>query len=187
MFVHHNPLQDRVAAIDVEIAALEAERRECLGALAVYQRYVSQDASVHDPEEKPSAAHEGEDQRERDTANGTPRPEGIPTIWEMLQIVLNEAPEHTLTGDDIMECIASRWWPGVSRNNILPSAYRFAKQGRLKQMGRGTFALVRESDAAVSEKPEARGATNAPSFLNSNHAAEDNDKEYPNVASRSDN
>ncbi|WP_426315300.1 hypothetical protein ACN9MF_08435 [Methylobacterium fujisawaense] len=69
---------------------------------------------------------------------GTARPEGIPTVAEMVDTLLRETEERGkkgLTGQEIVKAIDERWWPGVDQNNILPTALRHVKQNRLGRDG----------------------------------------------------
>lgn len=72
---------------------------------------------------------------------GAPRPEGIPTVPQMVTILLEEAERRGLRGlrsTEIMAGINDRWWPGVAVNLIMPTVYRcisaenwFEKEGKL--------------------------------------------------------
>ena len=72
------------------------------------------------------------------TKLGPPRPEGVPTIFKMVETVLDEAVGG-LTGRQIVEAVGEKYWPGVRGQQILPSVYGFSKQGRLKKTGTGQF------------------------------------------------
>ncbi|MFN0191547.1 MAG: hypothetical protein ACKVP5_06165 [Aestuariivirga sp.] len=69
------------------------------------------------------------------------RPEGIPTTREMGRLVLSEAGK-ALSGREIVEAIDSRWWPGVTPNDIIPTLTKLAKKKRdFKRYG-ALFKLV---------------------------------------------
>jgi hypothetical protein len=70
--------------------------------------------------------------------SGSPRPDGVPTLPEMIRLVLMAAAkegEPALTGAQIRDRIAKRWWPGVGHNLVTPTAWRLADTGRLKKEG----------------------------------------------------
>jgi hypothetical protein len=57
-----------------------------------------------------------------------PRPEGIPTTFEMVEIVLEDAEKagrDGLTGKELVEEIGKKFWPGVKAPQILPIIYGF--------------------------------------------------------------
>lgn len=74
-------------------------------------------------------------------SGGASRPGGIPTVPQMVALLLSEAQQRGLKGlnsGQIMKGINDRWWPGVSVNLIMPTVYRciarkywFAKEGKL--------------------------------------------------------
>ena len=73
------------------------------------------------------------------------RPKGTPTNFEMADFVLVDAEKQGndagLTGNELVQAIAARYWPGLIGPQILPSIYQFAKIGRLKLSG-GKFKRV---------------------------------------------
>ena len=138
--VDHNPLMARIAQIDRQIEALNKERAEVEAAMKVLARYsllggesvsaVRQDVARLAPKTAKSAR------------KGTPRPKDIPTIWEMTTDILAQAERRTLHIDTIVDRMAERWWPGLVKQQIAPSLYGFAKQGRLDRgEGTGVFTL----------------------------------------------
>src|SRR6202035_5169440 len=65
-------------------------------------------------------------------AGGTPRPEGIPTVPQMVTLLLEHAEKHGrrgLTSTEIVAGIDKAWWPGVSVNLIMPTVYRCISKG----------------------------------------------------------
>jgi len=127
------PLHDRLKAIDEQIEALTKERHEVMGAVEVFNRYVQ-------PQEANKVVVA---KAARKSAAGAPRPENIPTIWEMTEEVLKSSPNGTMTIDEIVCDIAETWWPGVVKPQIAPTIYNFAKptDGRLDKPSKGTFRL----------------------------------------------
>lgn len=66
------------------------------------------------------------------------KPEGTPSLFEMAEIILAEQEQggrYELEGSFIMNQIKARWWPEARTNSVLPSLWRFAKQGRLVKNG----------------------------------------------------
>ena len=173
-----SPLVRRLAAIDAEMDALGRERDEIATTLKVLERYGVKVAPTREEgtdkgevTRAPATEHSSAETPDGDSKDqGAPRPAGIPTVFEMASMLLKEAPGHQLTMDEMRKQIEDRWWAGVSRNAIAPSVYKFAKQGRLRQVDVGTFSLPGESEAAASEKTETESAEPALGFLDSNHA-----------------
>ena len=79
------------------------------------------------------------------TRLGPSRPEGIPTLFKMVNEVLSESADG-LTGRQIVEAIGKRYWPGVKGQQILPSVYGFAKRGRLRKSHDGRFHPIRKNE-----------------------------------------
>ncbi|WP_299688517.1 hypothetical protein [uncultured Tateyamaria sp.] len=160
----HSPALNRleeieasIAAIQAKIALLEAERAEILGALEVLGRYIQ-------PQEKQVR------KRTRPTtksSEGTPRPDGIPTIWEMTQEILATSPNDCLTIDEIVSAMAETWWPGLHKTQVAPTIYNFAsdKDGRLEKPERGKFKLaekVEPTDEKLGGPPSAGSLFSTP-------------------------
>jgi hypothetical protein len=62
------------------------------------------------------------------------KPEGIPTMPEMIIAALKDAKARGLRGlepKDITAFIATKWWPEVKINNVGPIAWRLYKSERL--------------------------------------------------------
>ncbi len=78
---------------------------------------------------------------ETGTKSGPPRPEGIPTIFEMVTEFLNQAPDG-LTYQQIVDAIRDKYWPGVKPRQITPSIYGYAKRGRIKKASPGRFCAL---------------------------------------------
>ena len=112
-------IKSRQREVKAEIDRLEKEAVELDIALRVLSRFSPVDS-------------------ESGTKLGPPRPEGIPTIFKMVEAVLDEAVGG-LTGRQIVEAIGEKYWPGVRGQQILPSIYGFSKQGRLKKTDTGQF------------------------------------------------
>jgi hypothetical protein len=62
------------------------------------------------------------------------KPEGIPTMPDMIFEALKDAKARGLKGlepKDITAFIAAKWWPSVKINNVGPIAWRLYKNERL--------------------------------------------------------
>ncbi len=123
-------LQKRLVAIAAELSVLEKERSEIELAIAVLNKYVISSKT----------ANQGD-------GNGKPRPSGTPTSYEMVKFVLKDAGQKGLKGSEIVERIASRYWPGLVGKQILPSVYQFTKKGRLKKSKAGYFTLISQPES----------------------------------------
>lgn len=82
------------------------------------------------------------------TASATPRPPDIPTNFEMICAVLEEA--GPLTARAIVAEVARRWWPGMDPEAVRPSIHGFVGQGRLVKYEGGLFGLP---VSPISRKP----------------------------------
>jgi hypothetical protein len=107
------------------LAALEAQERD----LEVAERVlVSLDEDtdtepIADPNEAAPAATES-----------TGKPDGIPTMPEMIYEALKDAKargQRGLEPKDITAFIAAKWWPDVKINNVGPIAWRLYKSDKL--------------------------------------------------------
>jgi hypothetical protein len=122
------------ARLDAEAAARAKEEEELAVAERVYARLAGKPVESLVSEETP-------ERKSAPAAGGTPRPEGIPTVPEMVTQLLLDAEQRGARGlksSEIMAGIDSRWWPGVSVNHVMPTVYRcisrnywFAKEGKL--------------------------------------------------------
>ncbi|WSG96417.1 hypothetical protein U8P76_05760 [Rhizobium johnstonii] len=120
-------IEARKKEIDLEIIALREEADQLDVALKVFKRFAA-----------PSIEKQGED----DNKLGPARPAGVPTLFEMTYTVIRDAESRGKTGltsREIIDAIAKQYWPGLKRQQVLPSIYTFAKQGRLNKSKDGRF------------------------------------------------
>lgn len=158
--LNDSPLRARLSEIEAQTAKLNREKDEILGALRVFDRYAV-----------PHAADEPEEPKKKKKLRikkGKPRPDGIPTIWDMTMLVFRESGATVMHIDDIVGKISKRWWPGVIKSQVAPTIYGFAKEddGRLERRGTGEFALVAtdNSGAAAPEEAKTGSAEDTPGF-----------------------
>jgi hypothetical protein len=113
------------------LAALEAQERD----LVVAERVLAAlDAESDDPE----LALEPEPEVTLTATDlvGGGKPEGIPTMPDMIFEALKDARTRGLKGlepKDITAFIAAKWWPDVKINNVGPIAWRLYKNERLSK------------------------------------------------------
>lgn len=127
-------IEARKQEIDEQIAALQKEAGELEVTLRVLQRF----AGGSD-----GAPHEG-------SKLGPPRPDGIPTLFDMAYEVIRDAElkgKKGLSVKDIVEAIGKRYWPGVRGQQISAPLYGMAKKGRFNKTSNGLFQTVRKDKA----------------------------------------
>ncbi|GFO83479.1 MAG: hypothetical protein A49_31060 [Methyloceanibacter sp.] len=135
---HIEAIEARLEEIREKTAALEKEHAELLTALNVLNRLSPTGKIATSP---------------KTTGSGPPRPDGLPTIFEMVELVLKDAElsgESGLTARQIVDTIGARYWPGVADSQIQPSLYRFAKAKRLKKRG-AKFQRVTKDETPSAE------------------------------------
>lgn len=65
-----------------------------------------------------------------------PRPEGIPTTFEMVEMILKSAEREGkdgLTSRELMDQIRAKYWPGVRNGQILPSIFGYRNKRLLRE------------------------------------------------------
>lgn len=80
---------------------------------------------------------------------GARRPEGIPTTFTMVQIVLKETAVK-LTARGVMAEIEKRWWPDLGPSFLGPDISSFITMGRLARDADGTLSLTDKGATMVS-------------------------------------
>ena len=138
---HIKWIEARIAALEDKLSNLNEELEELDVALRVARRALP-------PSEQSS--------------EGTPRPEGIPTIFKMAESVLKEdedAGGHGLKAREIVDRIRTRYWPGLAAKQIQPSLYGFAGTGRLHKTQAGRFKRIKKNEAPPSESDDASDST----------------------------
>lgn len=135
-------IEARKKEIDQQIIALREEADQLDVALKVFKRFAA-----------PGTAKSGDD----DNKLGPARPPGVPTLYEMTYTVIRDAESRGkpgLTGSEIVEAIGKQYWPGLKRQQILPSIYGFATKGRLMKSKDGKFHTAHKN-ASASDSAEA--------------------------------
>lgn len=129
-----NRMNARLQEIEAKIVTLTKERDEIRSALDIVARYAAPTKSITPYDIVKEEAHDAPS-----TTQGTPRPDGIPTMWGMTKKFF--ATRQTATATDIVAFMREHYWPGVVHAQVGPSLYRFVKEGRLQKIGRGKFSL----------------------------------------------
>ncbi|CAN7531210.1 hypothetical protein LJR251_003680 [Rhizobium rhizogenes] len=136
-------IEARKKEIEDAIAKLQEEAHELDVALSVFRRF--------SPKVPPSTTHD-------DSKLGPPRPEGVPTLFEMAYTVIRDAEQRGRRGlpaKDIVEAIANQYWPGLQAPQITPSLYAFVKKKRLTKSSDGLFHTIRKKEAPPVQSDDA--------------------------------
>jgi hypothetical protein len=129
-------IKQRQREIHEGINKLETELAELEVALRVFNRFSSK--------EKKSPTKTG-------TKLGPARPDGIPSNFDMISMILKSAEKEGkkgLTANEIVEEIGRRYWPGIQSPQIISFIYQFAKRGRLLKSDKGLFRAKQMGEAA---------------------------------------
>ena len=86
------------------------------------------------------------------------KPDGIPTMPDMITKVLRENPEG-LEPKDISAIIDRRWWPGVPVDGVGPIAWRMWKRGQLGKND-SRYMLPKEKAADHTSSQDRSAASN---------------------------
>jgi hypothetical protein len=122
-YMNLDAIRERRRQIAAEMARLKAEDDELEIAVRVFDRYTKK-SGVNGHDKSPKL--------------GAPRPEGIPSLFEMTSSIIQSAVDAGklgLKGREIVDEIGNRFWPGVQPHQVLPAIYGFAKNGRLVKKG----------------------------------------------------
>jgi hypothetical protein len=146
-------IQQRRKRLEGEIASLrsELESKEATVADLLIAERVLADISDAEPEKKEPEVAKGPP-APKWAETRTPKPEGTPTVPEMIVTVLRDAPKSGRKGlepREITALIATRWWPDVTINSVGPIAWRMYKRGELSK--RETRYSLPKSDEGTSE------------------------------------
>ena len=135
-------LSSRMEKLRREDEALTAEQEELATTLKTLARVY--DIDLSDLDEPRSTKASG-------------KPEGTPTLYEMVVEILQVwelVEDQPVEGDQIFEEIRRRYWPNAPRNSIIPSLWRFAKEGRLHKEGT-TYCLPQNDETPGAVTPDA--------------------------------
>jgi hypothetical protein len=82
------------------------------------------------------------------------KPDGIPTVAEMIVTSLTEALGWGVKGQEprqIADYIAKKWWPDVNTTDVGPIAWRMWKKGQLEKNG-STYLLPRTDSERAAQR-----------------------------------
>jgi hypothetical protein len=84
------------------------------------------------------------------------KPNGVPTIPDMILTILEKAKEQghtTIQPKEFLALIRDEWWPEAPAEHVAPTLWRMAKAGRLHKEGDG-YSLPKKDEApAQAEAP----------------------------------
>jgi hypothetical protein len=80
---------------------------------------------------------------------GPPRPAGIPSNFELVEMILKSSEregKNGLTAREIVEQIGKRYWPGVKGPQVLSFIYKFATDDRIHKTAAGKFKSLHKNN-----------------------------------------
>jgi len=145
-------ISQKIAQQREVLAALEAQERD----LEVTERVLaSLDAEEAEPE---AGAPEPEREVTPVAAEPTGKPEGIPTMPDMIIEALKDAKakgQRGLEPKQMADFIAAKWWPGVTINAVGPIAWRMYSKERLSKRQSRYFLPKASSDETADSNSSA--------------------------------
>jgi hypothetical protein len=139
-------LQLKLKDITAEIKAIDDDDEE----LAVAERVLARIHKIDLPK------GQAEQLSQESKGSKTGKPEGIPTITEMAEMVLRDAEQNgepSLETKEIVARIRKRWWPSAANNDISPTLWRAAtKLGTLHKDGTRYSRIKRTTRPLSSQR-----------------------------------
>ncbi len=121
-----------------KLASMIAEQREALAALEAQEHDLEVAervlVSLDEDTERIASRDRVVNSEESTATESTGKPEGIPTMPQMIYEALRDAKARGQKGlepKDITAFIAAKWWPDVKINNVGPIAWRLYKSEKL--------------------------------------------------------
>jgi hypothetical protein len=139
-------------ADDDQISTIDAREKEIADQMAALQKELEELATAKRVLLRLSG-HAG-DQPVSKASKGKPRPSDIPTNFEMVEFILGSAEKDGkdgLAASELVDSIRARYWPGLSGEQILPSIYAFAKNGRLRKTPGGKFKRIKRNQGSAED------------------------------------
>ena len=134
-------IRNQIAKLESKIAVLKAEENETVIAQNVMARLTGSPKSA-EPIDNTANYTNGYSNRSgkkrRVRPKGTVRPEGIPTMPDMIKMAITSAIKEGkggLSPSELCDRIDKTWWPGVDPNSVKPTAWRLEQDDRLKKVG----------------------------------------------------
>ena len=141
-------IEARQREIAKEIERLQEESNELAIALKVIKRLNPDSTPSSAPEARALESHEDI----HSTKLGPPRPNGCPTNFQMVDMILAGAEKEGKDGLTISEIISemrARYWPGLKDVQVSAPIYAFVRQGRFKKTPGGKFKRIKQPDTGV--------------------------------------
>ena len=142
-------IQARRAKLEADIARLReqiSELEDKLAELALAERVfaeLSLESNDPIPTEPDTSAEESDATGTANGADHSRKPDGIPTMPEMIIEAIKHVNSMGAPGLDpvgLRSYIRGRYWPGMPDQAVGPIAWRMAKRGDLRNMG-GIYSL----------------------------------------------
>ena len=154
---HLQPLRDRRAQIAKRLGDLETraakiarEKSELDSEAAAIDTTLDTLTKVYGLEVEDDAARPAKQ-------SVSTKPDNTPTMFDMVETILVESSmwgHDFMEGQAIYDEIRKRWWPDAPRNSVIPSLYRFEKEGRLVKLGT-KYGLPSTNEAPGGQTPSA--------------------------------
>jgi hypothetical protein len=140
-------IEARQREIAKEIVLLQEESNELAIALKVIMRLEPESSAAPEAPEAPTETLVEEDHPKL----GPPRPNGCPTNFQMVDMILASAEKEGKDGLTISELIAemrTRYWPGLKDVQVSAPIYSFVRQDRLRKTPGGKFKRIKQPDGS---------------------------------------
>ncbi len=136
-----------------ELAMLTGRLREELKELEMAERVLARLSGE-------ARASTGEGEATSSHRAGTTKPEGTPTVPEMILTLLEEVKDHErrpgLEPKEMVQKVAERWWPEVKPEAIGSIAWRMWKRKQLRKEG-SIYMLPETNKGPDASTPEPSG------------------------------
>jgi hypothetical protein len=153
-----------VANLEKRITAYRHEQQELLMAERILMRFstggIEDDIDLSLELDNPSGESVNATSAATKIVERAAKPDGIPTIPEMIFGALRESSSHGkywLEPSEIRDYIRQRWWPMAHTNNIGPIVWKMGKDKKLKSHN-GRYSLLGDDESPKIEEPSASKA-----------------------------
>ena len=90
--------------------------------------------------------------RRRLSSGDSPKPDGLPTVGNMIRVALERAGKHGLEPKQVTAFIRREWWPDMPRVYAPSVMWRMARSGNLENRG-GRYRLNGHSLEVEQKRP----------------------------------
>ncbi|MCW5696619.1 MAG: hypothetical protein KIS96_07770 [Bauldia sp.] len=156
--------EQRIKAVKSEITAREAEIVRLKGVLDDLDTTVSVIRDILGlPTDEPEKTAPKPDSHRRSDGSELRKPEGTPTVPQMITLLLRDAVREGKDGmspTDLLEGVQVRWWPTAVPTDVGPAAWRMCKRGELRSPRKGWYSLPNDegSELFAAEPSKSAGA-----------------------------